>query len=341
MTLSDINIKRIKNLRDIDGISDPMTIAKIVFDQDQISMNSKEFRAVKEALVAGDEYILSPNQIKTIKIQFQKDINTRPTDLASDLFGTDYTQMQLQSIELLKDTMQKSRNREFAEALWIPPKAIADILERLNLYLNTNYVEKKLTPREIRQLNSMISYLNTPIFRLTINEYEYKDLREIFESTFIRYTYNKEDLDQEDIDTYITVCSDVVEEFELNREISQLKIIVEEILNTDKNVKHSKYDTITKLITDKTTRAHACRTRQINTREKLNGKRTEKIKESQRKGTVADLYAAFADKMKRDKLALVAHNHKKALQNEVKRLQGIEAINFEIFGLSQDEAING
>ena len=52
--------------------------------------------------------------------------------------------------------------------------------------------------------------MHTFRFNHQINNYETQNDRDLFESSFIRYTYDKPDLTQEEVDQYIVLSSEVV-----------------------------------------------------------------------------------------------------------------------------------
>ena len=67
----------------------------------------------------------------------------------------------------------------------------------------------KLTAKQKKELISLISYLHTFRFLHQIGTYGTEEDRELFESSFIRYSYDKADLTQEEVNAILTILGDM------------------------------------------------------------------------------------------------------------------------------------
>jgi len=86
-----------------------------------------------------------------------------------------------------------------------PPKTFDKTLFRVNKYTNNSINKNKITTKIKKQIESLINYINTYRFCYQINTYVTLTDRELFESSFVRYTNDKPDLTQEEVDQYIVL----------------------------------------------------------------------------------------------------------------------------------------
>ena len=87
-----------------------------------------------------------------------------------------------------------------------PPRTINLIISRINKYVLDGIDKDKVTSTQRKDMESLIGYLHTYRFLHHISNFESQIDRDLYESSFIRYTYDKSDLTQEEVDQYIVLA---------------------------------------------------------------------------------------------------------------------------------------
>ena len=109
-----------------------------------------------------------------------------------------------------------------------PPKSIDRVIPRVNRYIHVKIDKEDVKSKQKTELENLIGYLNTFRFCHQINTYRGETDRELFESSFIRYTHNKSDLTQEEVDQYIVLSAEVVISANIQRRIERLSRLLDE-----------------------------------------------------------------------------------------------------------------
>ena len=101
---------------------------------------------------------------------------------------------------------------EIPEDDYRPPNTLERVIVRIKKYVDEckTWDYKKLTPRQKKYGETLMGYLHSFRFKLQIDNYENPNDKILFESTFIKYCYDKDDLTQENTDQYILLCADIV-----------------------------------------------------------------------------------------------------------------------------------
>ena len=93
------------------------------------------------------------------------------------------------------------------EGGYAPPKSESRALVRVNKYVHNGIDKEKVTTKIKRHLSTLIGYMHTFRFLHQISTYSLETDRELFESSFVRYTWDKSDLTQEEVDQYIVLSA--------------------------------------------------------------------------------------------------------------------------------------
>jgi hypothetical protein len=102
------------------------------------------------------------------------------------------------------------------------------MIQRINRYVLDGIDEKKVSPKQKRDIKSIIGYLHTFRFSHQINSYNGNTDRELFESSFVRYTYDKNDLTQEEVDQYILLAAEVVIASSIQERVERLQNMLDD-----------------------------------------------------------------------------------------------------------------
>ena len=100
--------------------------------------------------------------------------------------------------------------REVSPSDYLPPKNETKAISRINKYVHEGIDKNNLKASDKKNISRLIAYMHTYRFLHQISNYASQDNRELFESSFVRYTHDKPDLTQEEVDQYIVLSAEVV-----------------------------------------------------------------------------------------------------------------------------------
>ena len=215
-----------------------------------------------------------------------------------------------------------------------PPRNEAQALARVNRYVLDGMDATKLTPRNRECIQKMIRFMHTHRFIFEMNLLPKKSERELFESSFVRFIYDKPDLTEEEIDLYLNQCSDIVGYQRMQAELVMLIDARQNMMEVDQKMPMALVDAIGKLRSDMDDNFK----RQKNTLNDLNGKRSSRLdKINSSSESVIKLIEAFRDETQRQHIIRVLENRKNAVESEIKRLETVEDLHFHLYGAAKEE----
>ena len=253
--LSEEHKKKVLDFFSIDLEPELSNIVKSVFENDALDGKTKEARAIKafckesglkfktRTVILKGFISLAEEQIIYIKNNFRV---KSALEIARELFNNDdLTNLSQEyrtinaKIEEIKDAIKKDNvpqpkdeleivninynPEELIDSEYKPPKTLKQTIERVNKYLNYGYNEETLKKQQLFEMQQLKKYLNIFRFIYQINTYKIQGDRDLFEDAFIRYTHDKPDLTQEDLDQFITLCNQIVRAAEIQRRIESLR----------------------------------------------------------------------------------------------------------------------
>jgi len=280
-------------------VKSALEIAKELFNNDELTNLSQEYRTVN-------------TKIEEIREAIKKDNIIQPKD-----------ELEIVSITYDPEDIVRSEYR--------PPKTLKQTIEKVNHYLNYGYQEDALKKQQLFEIQQLKKYLNIFRFIYQINTYKTKGDRDLFEDAFIRYTHDKPDLTQEDLDQFITLCNQIVRAAEIQRRIESLRAtmaageismkmneainVLQTELNSCENIK-------TKLYNDLTTK------RNKRLEEKTDG--LEKL---------INLVQAWKDEEFRKKTIHLAELEKMKVKEEADRINSMSEIKALLRGATLEELV--
>jgi hypothetical protein len=221
-----------------------------------------------------------------------------------------------------------------------PPKSQDRVLVRVNKYVYEGIDKENITSREKKELERLIGYLHTFRFSHQINTYRNETDRELFESSFIRYTYNKPDLTQEEVDQYIVLSAEVVISASIQRRVERLSRLLDDAADDTEGARISMG--LVEAINTAQTEYNQCVSRQQKLLESLKEKRSSRLsKQIKESASILNLVQLWKDEESRIKLIKLAEVRKKALEKEVDKIASLDDIKAKIMGLTKDEVLNG
>ena len=229
------------------------------------------------------------------------------------------------------------RNSDFEYKV---PKTQYAAIQKVNKYVLEGINKDKITTKDKKNIDSLIAYLHTYRFLHQISNYTNDVDRDLFESSFVRYTHDKSDLTQEEVDQYIVLSSEVVIASNIQRRVEHLQRLLDnaaddsegrrismglvESINTAQNEYHQSVNRQNKLLSD--------------LKEKRSDRLKNQIKEN---ASIINLVQLWKEEESRHKLIKLAELRKKSIKDEVEKLSTMDEVKARIMGITEDEVLNG
>ena len=333
-----------------------LELIKIAYpDQPYLDGRSKEGKTVKAFLatreikaLASHEY--QPKKTKLTDEQKEFIVNNfgmmSAVEMARILFKDDtLTNLNQESravdehIKTLNPTVAFEAS-QIPEQEYKPPKTIPSAIAKINHYVLHGIDKNKLTPKNKKDIHNLIGYLHTYRFLHQMNTYESQTARELFESSFVRYTHDKSDLSQEEVDQYIVLSTEVVIASNIQRRVERLQQHLDTSAeDTDgRRIAMALVDAINTAQTE----YNQCVNRQQKLLESLKEKRSDKLKKQiQENASILTLVEMWREEETRHKMIALAERRKDILKDEIENLTSMDEVKARVMGLSEDEVLNG
>jgi len=246
----------------------------------------------------------------------------------------DYLQT-LDPNEIAQDTNDVPNTNEY-----LPPKSFDKTLIRANQYVNPKIDKKKISPRVRKGLEALMGYLNTYRFVHQMETYATNTDRTLYESCFVRYTYDKPDLTQEEVDQYIVLATEVVIGSTIQARSERLQQLLD--VSAEDTEGRRVAMGLVNAISAAQTEYNQCVGRQHKLLSDLKEKRSDKLKNQiKANASIINLVEMWKEEESRKKLIKLAELRKKAVKAEIKKLSSMEEVKARIMGISEDEVLNG
>ena len=312
-------------------------------------------KAVKKFLASRDLKVKTKSEYtpkdRTEFTQEQKDFITNnaatmtAVDLARSLFNN-YTLSNLsiesRSVDEYLNTLPKQvravQTEEEQQGEYKPPKNQERAMVRVNKYVLDGIDKDKISAKQKKELNSLISYLHTYRFLHQIGTYVDSVDRDLFESSFIRYAYDKSDLTQEEVDQYIILATEVVISSNIQHTIQTLQ----EQINMEMDSGQKIPMVLVEAVTSARTEYNQCVGRQQKLLNDLKVKRSERMqKQVKENASILNLVLMWKDEESRNEMLKMADMRREVLKGEIGRLSSMDDVKARIFGLTEEEVLDG
>ena len=339
---------------------DPPSLLDLItkaFPGQNFDGRSKEGRAVKEFLATSNIKARGAHEYKP-----KKKINLTEEDIefirnnASTMKPLELTKVVFKDNNLSNLSQEARCVKEFLETLpreslliapeeevteyYKPPNTFYSSLVRINKYVHPPLDKDKLSPAQRKAVQSLMGYLCTFRFTHQINSYLSLNDRDLFESSFIRYTYDKYDLTQEEVDQYIVLSCEVVIASTVQSRVERLSNLLDNSADDTEGRRMSM--SLIEAISSCQTEYNQCINRQTKLLNDLKEKRSTRLsKELKNNASILNLVEMWKDEESRKKMIQLAELRKVALSEEVERLSTMDELKGKILGLSEDEVLNG
>ena len=221
-----------------------------------------------------------------------------------------------------------------------PPKTMSASIAKVNNYVLNAIDKNKILPKQKKGVHSLIGYLHTYRFLHQVNNYEHRTDRELFESSFVRYTWDKYDLTQEEVDQYIVLSTEVVIASNIQRRVERLQ------QHLDTSAEDTEGRRIAMALVDAINTAQTeynqCVNRQQKLLESLKEKRSDRLKKQiSDNASILNLVEMWKEEETRKKMIQLAEMRKEIIKDEIQNLGSMDEVKARVMGISEDEVLNG
>jgi len=337
-----------------------LELIRLVFPDENVDGRSKEGRAVKEFLASQsirargaheyqvkEDIELSDNDREFIENNLQA---MKANEMARYLFKnrslgplskeTRTVNEYIKSLESEEKEDPYQETGEIPVGIYRPPTTFNLAISKINKYVLNGVNKKKMSPQRKMEINSLIAYLSTYRFVHQINSYSNQTDRNLFESSFVRYTNDKADLSQEEVDQYMVLSCEVVITSNIQRRVEHLQGLLDQVANDTDGRR------ISMALVESISSAQTEYNQSVNRQQKLLGdlkeKRSDKLRSQiKENASILNLVQAWRDEETRVKMINLAEMRKKAINKEIDHLSNLDEFKGKILGLTKDEALNG
>jgi hypothetical protein len=218
---------------------------------------------------------------------------------------------------------------------WIPPKTVSKTLKKVNDWCGQSLQEDSLQRKQVKMIEQLMNYLKSPRFKHFINQYSTLADRELFESEYVRAIWDKPDLTNDELNLYVTVCTNYVRQKHIQMRIDRLNNLL-----TDSDSERDVTMRLTELIKATSEELNQCEKRIESLTKDLNGSRQQRLKaKGEENGSIFALVEAFTDKEERDRMIMMAELQNKLIEEEADRLETMDEYKARVLGISKKELL--
>ena len=326
-------------------------------DKPELDGRSKEARELKAYLAeleiqADGSHVYHPKEIEPLTEEHKEFITNNvgtmnPTYLGrvmhKDESITPLDGRVRQIVDFIETLPQNivSQNTEIVpDPAYTPPKTFDKTLQLVNKYIHEKIEKKKITGRQKKEVNALTGYINTVRFIHQVSTFDNNMDRELFQSSFIRYTNDKPDLTQEEVDQYIVLSTEVVIGSSIQARSERLQQLLDNAAEDSEGRRLAMG--LVQAISAAQTEYNQCVGRQHKLLGDLKEKRSDKLKSQiKESASVVHLVQMWKEEESRKKLIALAELRKKGVKKEIAKLSSMDEIKARIMGISEDEVLNG
>lgn len=331
------------DMPDIDGRSAQGRAVKKLIAERGLKVNTKstyipiariELTQVQKDFITANKSMM--NAVEMAKILFN---NTQLTNLNNE---TRSVAEFLRAIQSEADIANRGRV-DVPTDDYRPPKTVPGVLQRVDKYVFDHGIDKEnLTAQQKTGLEALLAYLNTFRFVNQINLYESQVSRDLFESSFIRYSYDKPDLTEEEVDQYINISHDNVAMAATQVRMERLQAMMDESITNDAGERARISMGLVEAIGDLSAELDQIAKRQQSLLRDLKLKRSDRLAELRSaNASILNLVQLWKEEKTRKQLLHLADARKQLVEKSAHELSGMEEIKARIMGLGIDEVVHG
>jgi hypothetical protein len=220
-----------------------------------------------------------------------------------------------------------------------PPKSFARIIPKINEYAHEGIDSDNLTARQKKNLQSLIGFLHTKRFISQINSYSTEEEKKLFESSFIKWVWDKAaSLTQENADQYIILAIEVVISHNIQKTTQMLQL--------EQNMLIENGERMSMVLVEAINTARKEYNESVNRQQRLfksleverSERMSSQIKEN---ASILNLVAIWKDEDSRRKMIRYQQMREQVLKNEIKNYMDMSEVKARILGIGENEILNG
>jgi hypothetical protein len=327
-------------------------ITQIVFNDDTLDGRSKEGRAVRAFLINNNlEFnTTTPQRVEEIELATEQREFLMSDNIERGMNALEATRLAFRDREIQPLSQQHRMVMEFLRSYrpeivddndmitndkWSPPKSLSRAIKKVNDWAGQTFDEISIQTKQKKMCERLLFYLKSPRFVHFINQYSTVADRDLFESEFVRTVWDKPDLTNDELNLYITVCTNYVRQKHIQQRIDRLN----NMLNDTENERDITLR-LTELIKATSDELNQCEKRIESLTKDLNGSRQARLKaRGEQNGSIAALVEAFQEKEERDRMIMMAEMQNKLIEEEADRLESMDDYKARILGISKKEML--
>jgi phage gpG-like protein len=331
--------------------SDLISLTRSAFNDDSLDGRTKEGRAVREYMVQeGLLYKTTKHERakSVILTDEQKEFIVRYSsegmsafEIAKILFPEErIVPLSKQTIvvgEYIKNNQPENVcSSETALGVeYTPPRGICAAIKKINRYTGVELKEKELTTKSKRCVDSLILFIDSPRLLSVINGYTSMKDRELFEAEFIRATWDKPDLTNDEINLYINVCVDYINLKNISGHIEKLNRMF-----NDAEEQQDMTVRLAELLKTKSEEYNQCEKRMESLIQRLNGDRAKRIASKKEETTsILSIVNLFQDEKERDIMIRIAEMQKSLIREEAGNMENMPSWKARVLGVEKEDVI--
>ena len=327
-------------------------ITQTVFENDSLDGRSKEGRAVRAFLINNNlEFnTTAPQRVEEIELALEQREFLMSDNIERGMNALEATRLAFRDREIQPLSQQHRLVMEFLRSYrpeivddndmitndkWSPPKSLSRAIKKVNDWAGQTFDEISIQTKQKKMCEKLLFYLKIPRFVHFINQYSTIADRDLFESEFVRTVWDKPDLTNDELNLYITVCTNYVRQKHIQQRIDRLN----NMLNDTDNERDITLR-LTELIKATSEELNQCEKRIESLTKDLNGSRQARLKaRGEQNGSIAALVEAFQEKEERDRMIMMAEMQNKLIEEEADRLESMDDYKARILGISKKEML--
>lgn len=221
---------------------------------------------------------------------------------------------------------------------YISPETDEAVITKINRCdPSAEWYKTRLDSNQKKCIRTLKNNLNQLKFKISINSYQKVIEKKLFETEFIRQTYDNPNLIPDDINACMMLCGEYVREMQIKEMINLLDAQMKATLEGD-----SKGSMVLATnLKDKTTELKNCQNNIKDLQGQIHGHRTKRLEaESKYHQSLAQYVTIVSDQNKREKLLLVQKVYNEnVLQKEIDNLVDLPNDVGEVHGISINEIL--
>ena len=331
---------------------DLKNITQTVFGDEDLDGRSKEGRAVRAFLIRSELTFTTTlaEKVEEINISSEQKQFLLSDNVERGMNALEITRLAFKDREIqplsqphrsIMEFLRRYRpeivddNEMLTNDKWSPPKSLSRAIKKVNDWAGQRLDEIEIQTKQKRMMEKLLFYLKSPRFVHFINQYSTLGDRDLFESEFVRTVWDKPDLTNDELNLYITVCTNYVRQKHIQQRIDKLNAMLNDTDNErDLTMR------LTEIIKATSDELNQCEKRIESLTKDLNGSRQARLKaKGEQSGSIAALVEAFQEKEERDRMILMAEMQNKLIEEEADRLETMDEYKSRILGISKKEIL--